>query len=72
MQAFLIKLLSGIAVPILEWVYGKLAKWIERSNRLKKGYEEAREKNAQIRENTEKAETKEERKDALRSDLHNF
>ncbi|MCB0369335.1 MAG: hypothetical protein KDD45_07740 [Bdellovibrionales bacterium] len=71
-MAFLSKLLADLAVPILNWIYGKVSAWIEKSQKIQKAYEEAHKKNEQVLEETKSAETKEEKSDALKSDLHNF
>lgn len=71
-MSFLAKLLADLAVPILNWIYGKVSLWLDKTLAIQRAYKEAHQKNKEVREQTESAETREERLRAAQKDIDNF
>lgn len=69
---FLSKLLADLAVPILNWIYGKVSAWLDKALRIQRQYKEVREKNRKVKDQTLSAETKEERDAAAQNNINNF
>ena len=64
--------LSDFAVKLLTWLYGKVSNELTKALEYQRKVKASREKNAQVREQTEQAETKQERIDALNNDADSF
>lgn len=64
--------LSNLASSLIQWILTKIGSWIVKIIKIKKKYGEARKKNKKIKEQTQKAQTKKERRDALKRDADNF
>lgn len=71
-MSFLSQLVANLAVVALNWAYGKISSLLTRALEKKRVQEEIRAKNKQIREQTESAQTKEERDAAAENDIRNF
>lgn len=71
-MAFLGKILALIIQPILNWLYEKISSLIGRYVARQKAKQEIEAKNKAVREQLEKAETKEEREDAAKNVIDKF
>lgn len=69
---FLAQILANISVVGLNWLYEKIAFLLSRALEKQKIFKEIEEKNKAIREQTEAAQTKEEREDAAKNTTDNF